>query len=143
MLTVTVRDFLQGKLDHVEMQGIYLFRAGDDVLYVGCSVDLIERIYAHLKGVSSGIGDLVYNNMPASKDWLVDLMEVEECSPVVQQFYPLNAVVASDIEAVERCMIMHHRPCMNTANNPNGKPLPPHIRRYKDELEVGQTDDLY
>lgn len=145
MVTCTIREYLQGKLDWLENgYHIYIFRNKEHVFYVGRSNDVIRRIEEHISPkhriTASYMGDIVWENRPESFDWQLEFYTLEECLPVVQERYP-NYDRTPGMETAELSMIMHHHPCFNSSNNVKPGPCPDYVRFP--ELEAGLTDNLY
>lgn len=147
MIQTTVRELLQGKVDHLDLSGIYTIRDNEHILYIGRSVDVVQRIYNHIENwASSAIGNLIRTNRPHSYNWQIELREPEECREIAASIHPLyreNTTIPLTIESAELAMIEYHHPCWNTANNPNPTKLPSHIKRYESEIEAGATDNLF
>jgi len=144
MIQTTFKELLQGKLDTTDLEGIYVIRDGEHVLYVGRSTDVVERLHEHIENwPSSAIGDLFMLNRPQSYNWRIELMTPEECRPFLLSRSSMyeDARIPVGIEAAERAMILHYGPSMNGSLNLHPKPLPKHIKRH--EIEVGATDHLY
>lgn len=143
MIQTTVRAILHGDHNELTLNGIYLVRDGDCVLYVGRSFDVVERIIGHIEHwANSPLGDVIRINASASLAWQVELREPEECREVVRQVFCHETEVIA-IETAERAMILSSHPCLNTANNVRPGRLADHIKRYPVELEPGITDNLY
>lgn len=146
MIKSTLRELMQGKLDNVDLSGVYLIRDKEHVLYVGRSIDVIERLQQHATSyVSSLIADLIHLNRPQSWDWQIELREPHECGEFVKLLYPDYKDTEITIELAEQSMIFHYHPHANRSNNPNRSKKPVHIKDTNDlfPLEVGQTDNLY
>ena len=146
MIQATVKDLLQGELDHIELSGVYIVRDGEHVLYVGRSIDVIQRLHDHYeKWTSSAIGDVIHTNAPQPYTWQLELFEPEECRAIVASQYSKynDTTNLIDIELAEVSTIVHYHPCLNTSNNPKPNRLPKHIKRYPVEIRPGATDNLF
>lgn len=147
MIQATVRDFARGKLDAINYEGhfIYIIRDREHVLYVGRSVDTVRRLYEHISPTSriasDEIGDLIWENRPASLSWQIELLTISDCMPFVKAQYPLWKLDDCSMDMAEKVMIRLYHPSINKSNNPNPNPLPSHIKRQA--LEIGLTDNLY
>lgn len=117
---------------------IYVVRDGDCVFYVGQSNSVTARLDEHLGRSSRGgplspsrLGQVIRDNLPGSRSWVVEFWSVVECKREL-------ADVSSrswqwDKDDAERAMIEARRPCLNTMGNPHGRRLPDQYRR-PDEL---------
>jgi hypothetical protein len=143
-----IRDLLKDNLStDDEPYCIYVVRTADAVLYVGGSVDPVNRLLEHISPESrfaaDWLGDLVWENRPASLLWDTELLTLEDCVLYMQAVYPSENWHAKniDVDMAERALIMRYHPCLNKANNPHPSRLPTYIK--KPEIEPGLTDNLY
>lgn len=149
MITTTVRDYLDGKLKGIEIEGVYIFKDNDYVLYVGKSVNIVKRLGQHLKPknklMASGIGAVVWLNAPLSLNWKLELMTPEDCRPYATEQRPIykDPDRKLSISNAEYAMIYHCQPYFNGSNSLTKKPLPNHIRTIFDDIEAGATDKLF
>ena len=80
VITFKVKDIFSGK---VGGSGIYVFRDGKTVLYIGkAEQDLYARLMKHLGryGEQSRIGQLIQVNSPESHEWSIDVYWNEHLS---------------------------------------------------------------
>lgn len=146
MIQATIRELVRGELDTIELSGIYIVRDGAHILYIGRSINVIDRLHQHIN-TASAIGDTIWLNRPQSLSWQIELMEPEECRSIAVEegksaFKDLRRPIG--IESAERAMIKHYHPCINTANNPNRLPVPKHIKcGWIGQISVGATDNLF
>lgn len=138
MIQITVRDIFNDNFTNVPDEGIYIFRDGEHVFYVGQSIDIGRRLHEHLLSTAQ-VGDLVRLNWPKSLSWQVEIMTVEECQPYVLREYPKSTSMWLD--TAERVLIRYYHPSLNGKLNFSPSKLPAHIKRR--ELEPGATDNLY
>lgn len=138
MIQITIKDVLDGKIADIPERGIYIFRDGDCVLYVGKSIRVATRLKEQLQSISA-LTDLIEINKPSSLFWQIEVMTVEECYPYALKEHPKGVYLTLD--TAEGVIIRHHQPCLNGSLNLNRGRLPAHIKRR--ELIPGETDDLY
>ncbi|MBE3145520.1 MAG: hypothetical protein IMZ61_16585 [Planctomycetes bacterium] len=72
------------------------------------------------------LGQLILDNAPSSNGWLVDLLDLKDCEPIIREVTPMSTRV--DSAQALFCMITYYRPCLNEKDNPNPVLLP---ERYK------------
>ncbi len=145
MIQTTIGRFLKGEVDQVWLSGVYVFRDGEHVLYVGRSKDVVKRVYEHIeKWSNSAIGNLVMLNKPQCLSWQIELLEPKECREFAIPFAPIykDRDLEVPIETAEEAMIRHYGPCMNTQINVNPHKLPKHIKWIEVDL-AGITDNLF
>lgn len=138
MIQITIKDVLEGNIAGIPDQGIYVFRDGDCVLYVGKSIHVLTRLKEQLRSISA-LTDLIEANKPSSLFWQIEVMTVEECRLYALKERP-NGVYLN-LDTAEGVIIRHHQPCLNGSLNLNRGKLPAHIKRH--ELIPGETDNLY
>lgn len=100
-LTIRVSEIFGGK--HIVGNGLYVFRDGENILYVGkAESGIANRLKAHLGATNNGlspIGTLITCNHPESANWEVDIYESEQ--------------IVED----ERALIRQLRPLLNETHN--------------------------
>lgn len=97
---------------------LYLFRDETTVLYVGQSYLAFARVWEHLLGGFHGhsiVGRFVWVNWPASMNFTIELLSSQS-----EQFSGLE----HNLNAAERALIEHWRPCFNASLNQEPAPLP-------------------
>lgn len=96
MITSTVGDLADGRLDDLDTRGhrLYLVRDGETVLYVGQSRDPIDRLFGHfgygtwgMRGPSR-LGQLIMANLPEARAWVIDILTPADCEPIMQASRP-------------------------------------------------------
>lgn len=102
---------------------IYLIRADTTVLYVGQSINTVNRLHDHMgQGRSlepSTIGECIIKNLPVSGGWIFEEYTLEDVrSHLGQSELPLRK------DILEEAMIKYFRPCLNVDGNPNPNKLP-------------------
>jgi hypothetical protein len=143
MLRLTIEDALKGTNDTTDHY-LYLYRAGEMVLYIGRSTSPLERLLEHLgRGAytrrTSPLGALILDHLPLSLTWLIELRTVAECEELVRHYRPecyewyheqINKHLAREAsEVAEDALIEHFRPCLNIMGNRQGQELPEQYRR--------------
>lgn len=155
MVSITVEDFLRGNVKALtkdyelyELFQIYIIRDGESVLYVGRAVNVLKRLREHIGSSKQSsldyIGDLVWANMPASKQWQIEVLTIEDCMPMVReqyQAYRNDISLLASAKTAEQALITFYQPSANERNNPNGQALPGHIK--EPPLTLGMTNDAY
>lgn len=146
MITATIGELLDGKLDDLDRRGhrLYLVRDGETVFYIGKSRNPIDRLWQHLGLALTGgvlwseyfmsqLGHLVKANLPEARSWQVELLTLEECTPVVLERMPYLAgrweswcqkLPDSAADDAEQALIELHGPCLNVMHNRRKTPLP-------------------
>jgi len=119
----------------------------ETVFYVGQSHNTYNRLLAHLgldgRSGPNVLGRLILDHAPRSDGWHFEEYTLEECRPFVLAYRvtlpePMQAFYQSlgnhyDVDLAEEALMKLHRPCLNTAMNPNPPPLP---ERYQHRPEV-------
>jgi len=149
MITATVGDLLDNKLDEVDTTGhrLYVVRDGAVVFYVGQSQDVRARLNEHI-GRQGGrcaptwpslLGQAILDNLPEARDWTIKLWTIADCQEELDSDVPSPWPWTKDV--AEQHMILARRPCFNVTYNANPKALP---ERYYDprtpDLEVTASD---
>lgn len=164
MITTTLGEFSDGKLDELEEARnciIYVVRDNDLILYVGISENVIERLHWHLgEGTfgwssTSQIQRLFTDNMPAARDWQVELLTTDDCIGILEKITALQfereptgiylsywrtTQDGTTVRSRQRCtkevmecrLIRAYRPCLNADCNPTPTPLPEKYQRPDD-----------
>lgn len=134
MDTLTVRELANGKTHSADV-GVYVWRDGDVVFYVGQSSSVNDRLLSYLGhgplagwGYGSRLYTLLRDNFPAARDWQIDVYAPEE---IALNRDSMGIVNASYLREVEDIMIHRLRPCLNATNNKNGLPLPARYAKEK------------
>jgi hypothetical protein len=123
MLTIPVPNILDRSYpDTEEPYHIYVIRDADTILYIGKSVDPIQRLeeHFHMSWRSSGadIGMFYEQFQRYASDWSVDLYTPKECETVTSQD------CCKTMDLAEVAMIKHFHPCLNCHYNSQPSPLP-------------------
>lgn len=141
----TIKEAFQSKEGiSPEAYHLYIIREGPLVLYVGQSRhNTTNRLYEHLGRGSRGrmtlssIGQCILSNLPGSGSWIFEEYTLEDCREItliarkassLYQAFPHIIDNPLDLSEVEEALIKHHRPCFNSACNPNPTPLPEHLQ---------------
>jgi hypothetical protein len=74
----------------------------------------------------TGWDELILDNAPSSNGWLVDLLTLKDCEPIIKEVTPMYR--CTNVGNAELAPITFYRPCLNEKDNPNPVPLP---ERYK------------
>ncbi len=176
MIKATIGELLDGALDkqaNVSDSIVYIVREGDLVFYIGESANVIERLWSHLGQGSFGwagdseLGRLIKDNLPAARDWQVELLTIEDCVSVIENLTDLRFEVAStgvylpqepvtldgftfqprikfDRKDLECEVIRAYKPCLNTACNPTPTPLPEKYHNiYQRHPLADELDELF
>jgi hypothetical protein len=124
---------------------VYLVRNGEHVFYVGRSqADVIDHLRRHIGAGTWSWSDpgplakFIRDNMPAADAWQIELLTLEECAPLVHQYFPHEAVV---IEHAAQAVMQAERPSLNTLGNPDPKPVPLDYV-YPRHLVIPYADEL-
>lgn len=130
MLTLAMEKAIKEYTDTGEHY-LYIYRDGDTILYVGKSVQPLERLLQHLGRAlpytPDNVGRVIQENMPESLTWSVDLYTLSDCQEVVKihkpgTFVAFQRYLAQETfrkEAMmiaEEALIRHHRPYLNQQN---------------------------
>jgi hypothetical protein len=121
---------------------LYLIRDKKTVFYVGQAKNTYNRFLSHMgldgRSGKSHVGEFIIWNAPASGMWLFMQYTLEECREVVQQYrstlpelsrlFYENTGGHYGVDEAEEALIKLHRPCLNTAANPDPLPIP---RKYR------------
>src|SRR6266566_3046269 len=92
VIHTTINEALTGKIETTGHE-LYIVRMEDTVLYIGHSIYPAERIRQHLtshepNGGSGKLAKLIQEHLPASLEWPVDFLSVDDCSSIVSQHTP-------------------------------------------------------
>ena len=66
------------------------------------------------------------DNAPSSNGWVVDLLSLADCEPIVREVQPMVRRV--DAARALFCLVNYYRPCLVEKDNPGAVELP---ERYK------------
>jgi len=142
MITTTVGDLLDGKLDDLRTPGhdLYIVRDAEVVFYVGKSQNVIGRLLGHCgrgtwgrgKG-SSELGSFIGRNLPESRGWTIELLTEKDAHDVVQFYFPCG--LTWQVGTAEQELIKHYGPCINRTYNYEPQAIPD---KYK--LPFGDID---
>ncbi len=122
---------------------LYIIREDETVFYIGQAGNTYNRLLYHLgwlgQSGATHVGQFILDQAPQSDTWLFEQYTVEECAPFVLAY---QATFPEDIQAfyraypakpnvndAEEALIKLHRPCLNTAMNPQPPPLPEKYRK--------------
>lgn len=86
MLKTTVQGLLNGEID-VAGYRLYVVKNDAEVLYVGQSVNVRNRIRGHIRDETL-LGNAISLNHPHSQHWEVNLYTVEECTDLILRYFP-------------------------------------------------------
>jgi len=96
--TFTVSDFDQYREELSKQGGIYIFKDGQDILYIGISKDLEHRLKEHLSGKGKG-NKQIGKSINTGKELTISVLY--ETNKVYQEFY-------------EGYLLQIHQPPFNT-----------------------------
>jgi hypothetical protein len=141
MIQTTIGELLDGAEFDTRGHRVYLVRDADVVFYIGKSdAGILGRLGEHLgrggwrRGSPSLLGQLILDNLPASRTWQVELFTVPDCRDAIQKHFPyLKFPERWDSDMAEQALIWEHRPCLNTAHNYDGQKLPERYQNKEDE----------
>lgn len=133
MRTTTIGEILDGDV-RVEDPEHYLYKFTDnkDVLYIGKSFNLIDRLETHLGQYNgrpaSSVGRYILGHLPESKNWVVELPTLQECETLTIEYMRNSGVVwySSEIynnpmliegavDFAETALISEYKPLLNVA----------------------------
>lgn len=138
MITVTIADILQDRIESTLGHLIYVVRDETVIFYVGQSRrDVVARFHEHWQ-TPSRLGQVAQANQPDSLQWVVDFYTLSDCRPFIQQqtLFPMQEWERFDMDMAESAMIRRLRPVINRDFNPHPTPLPP---RYRGHELLGQS----
>ncbi len=126
MTKIFTNTVLDAKMGRVSGCGVYVFRDGDEVFYVGkSSTDLPARLRDHF-GYSglprSDIGTFLWINEPESNNWNIDVYWSEF------------------LDHLEIDLIKSLRPYLNISYNESHNPLPSKYRTERVITTIGQIE---
>jgi hypothetical protein len=132
MISTSVGEILQGWDGDPADTRIYLVRDDQVVFYVGVLVrSILDHMLEHGGLLDNGrpadqLGRLILDNAPSSNGWVVDLLNLEDCEPIVREVTPLYRRL--DATRAVFCLTNYYRPCLGEKGNPETVELP---ERYK------------
>ena len=132
MISLSLGEALHGWNGNSLDSRIYLIRDGKLVFYVGkLERSIVDHILEHCGLADNGetpdrLGQLILDNSPSSNGWLVELLDLKDCEPIIKAVTPISKRI--DSAQALFCVITYYRPCLNEKDNPNPIPLP---ERYK------------
>ena len=132
MKSVSVGEILQGWEEDPAGARIYMVRDGDLVFYVGVlERSILDHLLENFGVVVGGppadrLGRLMLDNAPSSNGWVVDLLSLADCEPIVREVQPMARRV--DAARALFCLVNYYRPCLVEKDNPEPVELP---ERYK------------
>jgi hypothetical protein len=132
MISISIGVILQGWDNDPFDARIYLIRDDDLVFFVGVLEGaILKHLLRHCGLVDNGlpsdrVGRLILDNAPNSNGWVVDLLSLEDCEPIVREVMPL--VKRVDAGRASFCLVTYYRPCLVEKDNPEPVLLP---ERYK------------
>lgn len=141
-------------IDHQTAEA-YVLRNGVDILYIGVSVDAVDRVLGHL-GFSTtlawpGQGDMlsfILDNRPASRDWQFQFYSLQPCATggdlcsvrIVGSGFNRRSRCRSCLEQVESRLIRQFNPTLNAMHRTE---LSPTVNSYIDSRdEVIDLDEF-
>ncbi len=95
MISISVGEILQGWDDDPSDARIYLVRDGKLVFFVGVlEQSILDHLLEHFGVVVGGppadrLGRLMLDNAPSSNGWVVDLLSLADCEPIVREVQPM------------------------------------------------------
>ena len=95
MISLFLGEVLNGWNGNSGDSRIYMVRDDNLVFYVGkLEHSIVDHILEHCGLADSGatpdrLGQLILDNAPSSNGWLVDLLNPEECEPIVSEVTPM------------------------------------------------------
>jgi len=132
MISFSLGEILQGWDGDPSDARIYMIRDDKFVFYVGVlERTILDYVLEHCGLVDNGppadsLGKLILDNAPISNGWVVDLLSLEDCEPIIKEVTPLYKRVNAARALL--CLTTYYRPCLVEKDNPNPVPLP---ERYK------------
>ncbi len=139
MIKTTIRDALRGVVG-ASLHRLYKVSDGDTVLYIGQSIEPLNRLKEHMglhgRGGTSTLGTFIHDFLPGSLSFTYELFTVEECKPLIVQYetMPLEDYKeygSASIDAAETALIKHYHPCLNNRYGAYAAPLPEKYRRVQ------------
>jgi hypothetical protein len=128
MISVSVGEIPQGWDEGPADTRIYLVRDDSLVFYIGIlGRSILNHLLEHFGVVVGGppadrLGRLILDNAPSSSGWVVDLLRLADCEPIVRKVQPMIRRV--DAARALFCLVNYYRPCLVEKDNPNPVPLP-------------------
>ena len=132
MISLSLGEVLNGWNGNPGDFRIYMVGDGNLVFYVGkLERSIVDHILEHCGLEDNGrtpdrLGQLILDKAPASNGWLVDLLDLKDCEPIIKAVTPMSKRL--DSAQALFCVITYYRPCLNEKDNPNPSSLP---ERYK------------
>jgi len=145
----------------IRMHFLYLIKDGEIPIYAGRSYGPISRIRQHL-GLDGrfgpyskdDLGNIYFDEKPASLDWEVTLYTIEDCMDMVMKridprmhWYNEGAYLDPSglegaIDLAEESLILENRPCLNRRLNIDPMPLPAHYKCMNRKISSSTYLDL-
>jgi hypothetical protein len=132
MISISVGEILRGWDEgHIDAR-IYMVRDDSLVFYAGVlERSILDHLLEHFGVVVGGppadrLGRLMLDNTPSSNGWVVDLLSLADCEPIVREVQPMIRRV--DVARALICLVNYYRPCLVEKDNPDPMELP---ERYK------------
>lgn len=129
MLSILFSEFVAGDFDDdAENHQLYVVKAGNEVLYIGITNDLIwNRWFSQgsshmqianglLKGYST-VGRAIEDNLPESLGWTIAMYTLEDCIRILENDIKQGPWKNVDIRLVENLMIQKMSPSLNVIGN--------------------------
>jgi hypothetical protein len=132
MISLFLGEVLNGWNGNPGDSRIYMVRDGNLEFYLGkLERSIVDLILEHCGLEDSSrapdrLGQLILDNEPLSNGWLVDLLDLNDCEPIIKEVTPMYKWL--DSAQALFCLITYYGPCLNEKDNPNPIPLP---ERYK------------
>jgi hypothetical protein len=130
VITVYLGEVLSGWNNDPGDSRIYMVRDGYFVFYVEkLERSITDHILEHCVLADSDetpdrLGQLILDNAPSSNGWLVDLLDLNDCEPIIKEVTPMYR--HPDVSKTKIALISYYRPCLNEKDN-----FIPFPERYK------------
>jgi serine/threonine protein phosphatase PrpC len=95
MISLSLGKVLNGWNGNPGDSRIYMVRDGNVVFYVGkLERSIVDHILDHCGLEDSSrtpdrLGQLILDSTPSSNGWLVDLLNLEDCAPIIREVTPM------------------------------------------------------
>jgi hypothetical protein len=132
MYSISIGEILYGWNGDYRGARIFLIRDDKLVFFVGLlQRTILDNLLKHCGLIENGppadrLGKLILDNSPSSNGWMVDLLSLEDCEPIVREVMSLYRWL--DAARVLFCLTSYYGPYLVEKDNPEPVPLP---ERYK------------